>query len=160
MLALALLGSLRCLGCGPSDRDIAEARALYVAVPDGFVVRQEPLPGADRAPRLRQDVDLSLAVRREAAAGAAREGLPGITLDVEQVDAKGKSRRQWQVWIDTAGLAPGREIRTGHVLEGVDYAPGDGFRVEVRQNIPAPERVKYREWREPGAASAGSGQTS
>ena len=172
MLALVLLGSLGCLGCGPSDRDIAEAREQYLAVPDGFVVRQEPLTGAatapDREPRLRQDVELSLAVRRQAPDGEAREGLPGITLDVEQVDAEGKSRRHWRVWVDTAGLAPGREIRTGHVLEDVDYAPGDGFRVEVRHDVPEAERVKsiYREWGEwgewqdPGAASTESGQTS
>ena len=153
-LALALLASLRCLGCGPSDRDIADARALYVAVQDGFVVRQEPLPGAV----LRQDVELALAVRREASAGRATEGLPGITLDVEQVDAEGKSRRHWRVWVDTAGLQPGREIRTGQVLEDVDYAPGDGFRVEVRHNIPEAERVQfYREW---GEWKPGAGQTS
>lgn len=161
-LALVLLAA----GCGPSDRAIAKAREQYAASPDGFVVWQEPLPreplpgaatASDRGPRLRQDVELAMAVRRQASAGEATEGLPGITLDVEQVDAGGRSRRRWHVWVDTAGLAPGREIRTKEVLEVVDYAPGDSFRVEVRHDIPEAERVKfYREW---GEQEPGAGQT-
>ncbi len=160
LLGVGLMGLGLILACGPSAEGIAEARAQYVAALDGFVVRQEP-----SAPRLRQDVELALAVRRQAPprkwarrsrtwTGETPEGLPGITLDVEQVDAQGKSRRHWRVWVDTAGLEPGREIRTGHVLEDIDYAPGDGFRVEVRPNIPAAERVEYREWQEPGASTS------
>ena len=132
--------------CGPSTRDIADARALYGVALDGFVVRQEPGPV-----RLAQDVDLDLAVRREAS-GESPGGLPGITADVDQVDAAGRSRRHWRIWIDTAGLAPGGERRTGQVLEDVDYAPGDGFRIEVRRSVPAAERAQYAEW---GAATSG-----
>jgi hypothetical protein len=138
--------------CGPSARDIAEARAQYAIALDGFVVRQEPGPV-----QLAQDVDLDLTVRREPSEESP-EGLPGITVDVDQVDTAGRSRRHWRVWVETAGLAPGGELRTGQVLEDVDFAPGDGFRVEVRRSVPAAERARYSEWgAEWGAAATGSG---
>lgn len=169
----ALLGVVGLMGlgwmaCGPSARDIAEARARYVAALDGFVVRQEPVPGADpsAAPgvvqlsQLSQDVALDLVIRREPseppeAPEDSPAGLPGITLDVDQVDAAGKSRRHWRVWIDTAGLAPGEELRAAKELEDVDFAPGDGFRVEVRRSVPAAERAQYAEW---SAAATTSGR--
>lgn len=166
-LGLALLGTVGPVACGPSARDVAEARARYVAALDGFVVRQEPVVGADASPRLEQDVALALVVRREPLprswerrsriwTGEATEALPGITLDVDQVDAAGTSRRHWRVWVDTAGLAPGRELRTEQVLEDVDFVPGDGFQVEVRQDVPVSERAAYREW----GGSTGSGPIS
>jgi hypothetical protein len=155
---VALIGLL---ACGPSAEDIAEARARYVAALDGFVVRQEPVLGADpsgapRLEKLAQDVALDLIVRRgrHEPSEESPDGLPGITLDVDQVDAAGTSRRHWRVWIDTAGLAPGGELRAEQVLDGVDFAPGDGFRVEVRRSVPAAERANYAEWREPGAATS------
>lgn len=158
-LGLALLGAMGPVACGPSDRDIAEARTQYVAALDGFVVRQEPVAGtgtSSEPPRLEQDVELDLLVRREAAGDDSPEALPGITLDVDQVDAAGASRRHWRVWVDTGGLAPGRELRMEHVLEDVEYGPGDGFQVEMRQDVPAGERAAYREW----GGSTGSGPTS
>lgn len=154
-LGLALLTA-----CGPGAGEISEARALYSAELDGFSVRQEPIPGID-PPRLEQDVTLALTVRREAASGEAPGGLPGITLDVDQVDAAGKSRRHWRVWIETAGLEPGRELRVEPVLEEIDYTPGDGFRVEVRRSIPGAERAGYREYgNEPGAPATSGGPAS
>jgi hypothetical protein len=156
-LGLALLAALGPIACGPSARDIAEARARYVAALDGFVVRQEPVAGESSAPpRLKQDVELDLIVRRETDGDESPEALPGITLDLDQVDAAGTSRRHWRVWVETAGLAPGRELRMKHVLEDVEYGPGDGFRVEMRQDVPAGERAAYREW----GGSTGSGPTS
>ena len=161
---LGLLGLVLVLtaGCGPSEREIAAARARHTAAADGFVVRQEPAAGGG----LEQQVELGLVVRRED--GEDREGsegepLPGVTLDVDQVDATGKSKRHWRIWADTAGLQPGGEVRSVHVLEDVDYAPGDGFRVEVRQEIPEAERAEYREWAgewAEDASTTGSGPTS
>ena len=155
---LGAVGLMIFLACGPSAEDIALARAQYVAALDGFVVRQEPVPAAEpsAAPRLEQDVTLDLAVRREPSEQRS-EGLRGITLDVDQVDAAGGSRRHWRVWVDTAALAPGRELRAGQVLEDVDYAPGDGFRVEVRRSVPAAERAQYAEW---NAAATNRGPAS
>lgn len=158
-LGLALLAAVGPIACGMSARDVAEARTWYVAALDGFVVRQEPVPGAGESaesPRLEQDVELDLTIRRETAGDGSPDALPGITLDVDQVDAAGASRRHWRVWVGTAGLAPGRELRTEHVLEDVEYVPGDGFRIEMRQDVPASERAEYREW----GGSTGSGPTS
>lgn len=154
-LALAFFGLLGLgltTGCGPSEREIAAARAGHAAAVDGFVVRQEPVAGGG----LEQEVELGLLVQRE---GSEGEPLPGVTLDVDQVDATGKSKRHWRLWADTAGLQPGGEVRSVHVLEDVDYAPGDGFRVEVRQEVPEAERAEYREWAE-DAATTSSGPTS
>lgn len=157
---LGLLGLVLALtiGCGPSERDIAAARARHVAAADGFVVRQEPVAGGG----LEQEVELGLIVQREEGddrKDSEGEPLPGVTLDVDQVDATGKSKRHWRLWAETAGLQPGGEVRSVHVLEDVDYAPGDGFRVEVRQEIPEAERAEYREWAE-DAATTSSGPTS
>jgi hypothetical protein len=145
MAVLGILGGLlgTILGCGPSAQEIAAARTRYVAAPDGFVVRQEPVAGGG----LTQDVDLGLTLRRAAESDDADgEALPGVTVDVDQVDAAGKSKRSWRVWVDTAGLAPGGELRKVQMLEHVDFVPGDGFRIEVRQTIPEVDRAAYREW--------------
>lgn len=144
-ILLALIGALLLGACGPSERDLAAARGRYAATVDGFVVRQEPLPGPGPAapPRLQQDVDLGLAIRHDASEELPR--LPGITLEVAQVDAAGRDKRRWRVWIDAPGLAPGEELRRIHVLKDVEYTPGDGFRAEVRQSIPEAERSDYRE---------------
>lgn len=154
-IVLALAGALILAACGASEQDVLEARARYAATVDGYVVRQQPLPAEGGGPvvgpavpeaarpRLDQDVELGLAVRHDLPAEEPR--LRGITLDVAQVDAAGRPKRSWRVWADTAGLEPGREARSVHVLNDVDYAPGDGFRVEVRQRIPEAERPDYRE---------------
>lgn len=150
-IVLALAGALILAACGASEKDVLEARARYGATVDGYVVRQQPLPAEGGGPavseaappRLDQDVELGLAVRHDLPAEEPR--LRGITLEVAQVDAAGRPKRGWRVWVDTTGLEPGREARSVHVLNDVDYAPGDGFRVEVRQRIPEAERPEYRE---------------
>lgn len=143
-IVLALTGALLLAACGPSEQDVLEARARYAAAVDGYMVRQQPLPAqGEGALKLDQDVELGLAVRHDVPEGEPRLG--GLTLDVAQVDAAGRPKREWRVWVDTAGLEPGREVRTVHVLNDVEYAPGDGFRVEVRQTIPEAERPDYRE---------------
>ena len=148
-IVLALAGALLLAACGASEQDVLEARARYAAAVDGYVVRQQPLPaqgGEANHPdpiRLDQDVELGLTVRHDLPAEEPR--LRGLTLDVAQVDAAGRTKRGWRVWVDTAGLEPGREARSVHVLNDVEYAPGDGFRVEVRQSIPEAERPDYRE---------------
>lgn len=142
-IVLALAGALILAACGASEKDVLEARMRYAAAVDGYVVRQQPLQRGTELDQLDQDVELGLAVHHDLPAGEPR--LQGITLDVAQVDAAGRPKRGWRVWVDTAGLEPGREARTVHVLNDVDYAPGDGFRVEVRPTIPEAERPDYRE---------------
>lgn len=148
---VGFLGLAGLLACGPGAEDIAAARMRYGVALDGFVVRQEPVLAADpsgtpRLVQLSQDIALDLTVRREPSGEKISDGLPGVTVDVDQVDSGGRSRRHWRVRVETAGLAPGGERRTEQVLEGVDYAPGDGFRAEVRRSVPAGERAQYSEW--------------
>jgi hypothetical protein len=117
-------------GCTSELERATELRSGYEAELDGFTVLQQP--GA--AGRVDQDVELRLRVRHQG------DGeLPGITLDVVQTDAARRDKRRWRVWVESgAGEATRR-------LEDVEYHPGDGFRVEVRQPVPEAERGEYRE---------------
>ncbi|MCM2270064.1 MAG: hypothetical protein NDJ75_08175, partial [Thermoanaerobaculia bacterium] len=99
----------------------------------GFLVRDEP--GAER-PRILLDVTVR---------GEARPPLPGITLDVSMADGGGREKARRLVWVDTSALGPGGE-QTTLTLEGLEFAPGDGFWVEVRTPVPAAERGDYREF--------------
>lgn len=117
-------------GCTSELERVTELRSRYEAELDGFTVLQEP--GA--AGQLEQDVELRLRVHHE-----GEEELPGITLDVVQTDAARRDKRRWRVWVE-----PGAGETTRR-LEDVEYRPGDGFRVEVRQRVPETERGEYRE---------------
>ncbi len=120
-------------GCTSELERATELRSRYEAELDGFTVFQEP----DGAGQVDQDVELRLRVRREGRQG--EEELPGITLDVVQTDAAGRDKRRWRVWVESG---TGETTRR---LEDVEYQPGDGFRVEVRQPVPEAERGEYRE---------------
>ena len=130
LLPVAVLGGIVFAGCTSELERATELRSRYEAALDGFVVRQEP--GA--AGRLDQDVELRLRVRHQ-----GEEELPGITLDVVQTDAAGRDKRRWRVWVESGAG------ETTRLLEDVEYRPGDGFRVEVRQRVPEAERGEYRE---------------
>lgn len=74
------------------------------------------------------------------------EYLAGVTLDVFQVDAEEREKDRRHIWVDTSDLLRGGGTQVTHVLEDVDYEPGDGFYVEVRTPIPPDERAEYREF--------------
>ena len=92
---------------------------------------------------VRQDVLLDIVVRHR-----SDDRLPGLTLDVEQVDAAEQPKASYRVYLDTSTLGPGSERAVSHRLEDVDVTTGDGFHVEVRQAIPPEERSEYREFSE------------
>lgn len=175
--ALCLLAFAACAGEpeDPAER-IAEARAGYTAKLNGYTVDQVPLAGAeppaleaaaepdaeaavgeDEAGELaetaeaetlaevplRQDVILDILVSR-----SGHEALPGITVDVTQVDPQEEEKATWKVYLDTSGLPRGPGTQMVHRLEDVDYVDGDGFFVEVRTPVPAAERGEYREFQE------------
>ncbi|HVS00947.1 MAG TPA: hypothetical protein VMW27_30280 [Thermoanaerobaculia bacterium] len=117
-------------GCTSELERATESRSRYEAALDGFTVLQQPDPTG----RLDQDVEIRLRVHHRGG-----EELPGITVDVVQTDAARQDKRRWQVWVES-----GAEETTRR-LEDVDYRPGDGFRVEVRQPVPEAERGEYRE---------------
>jgi len=178
-LVLSALGTLVLAGCpgepeDPAER-IAEARSGYSAELNGYTVDQVPLAGAEppaietgadadaeaavgesdelaedaeterlaEVP-LRQDVILDILVSRR-----GHDALPGITVDVSQVDAQENEKASWKAYIDTSDLPRGPGAQMVHRLEDVDYEEGDGFFVEVRHPVPAAERGEYREFQEP-----------
>lgn len=146
MLLLLLLPTLA--GCVSEEEKAAALRSQYEATLSGFTVVQEPQVAAGPGvPALDQDVVLDLVVSRgEGEPGFGDGGLPGLTVDVTQLDAVGRAKRRWRVWVATAGLAQGGEDETQAELEDVDYRPGDRFRVEVRGEVPPAERGEYREF--------------
>jgi hypothetical protein len=136
--ALATLLAATLAACaGDPALDVERRRAAYDATVTGFLVREEP----DAA---RPKILLDVTVR-----GDARPPLPGITVDVTMVDGARSEKARRRVWIDTSALGPGGE-QTTLVLEDLDFAPGDGFWVEVRTPVPPAERGEYREFAEAG----------
>lgn len=89
-----------------------------------------------------QDVLLDLVVRNDNVRGS----LPGLTLDVTQVDAAGTEKAHWRAWIDTSGIERGPGEQLTHELEDVEFAEGDTFQVEVRNSVPPGERGEYQEF--------------
>lgn len=129
--ALLLTSTLAC--AGDPAREVAARRAKYTAQLAGFVVRDEP---GRAKPQVVLDVLVS---------GGSKPPLPGLTLDVSMAGADGKEKLVRRVWVETATVGAGGEQKTV-TLDDVDYQPGDGFWVEVRQAIPAAERGEYREF--------------
>jgi hypothetical protein len=123
---------------GDSSRAIELRRAKYTATLSGFVVKDEP-------GRAKPQIVLDVLVQ-----GGSKPPLPGLTLDVSMAGADGKEKLVRRVWVDTATVGTSGEQKTV-VFDDIDYAPGDGFFVEVRNAIPAAERAQYREFQGGGA---------
>lgn len=88
------------------------------------------------------DVVLDILVRNDGG-----DKLPGITVDVNQVDPAEKDKGHWRIWVDTSSLEPRSPgIQVSHVLPDIDYEEGDGFTVEVRSPVAAAERGEYQEF--------------
>ena len=116
-----------------------------VAGEEGALAGDEE-PAAEAAPVVRQDVVLDIVITHR-----GDETLPGLTLDVTQADVEGREKTSYRIWVDTSNIPAGSRGAIAHRLEDVDYAPGDGFHVEVRQAIPPEQRGEYRELDEAGA---------
>jgi hypothetical protein len=131
-LAVGAVAALAAAACGDPAQEIEQRRAAYEASLAGFLVRDDP--AAERP-----TIVLDVLVR-----GAARPPLAGLTLDVSMADAAGREKAHRRAWVDLAGVGPGG-VQTAVTLEGLEYAPGDGFWVEVRSPVPPAERGEYRE---------------
>jgi hypothetical protein len=77
---------------------------------------------------------------------AGEEQLPGLTLDIQHLDAERRSKDRCTFWVETATLARGESTQVTHTLENVAWETGDGYTVEVRKSIPSAERSGYREF--------------
>jgi hypothetical protein len=149
--ALAVAATLAaCAPQSPEDR-VTALRAEYEAELNSFQVVEQPVQPApatapvDEAADVRQDVLLDIVIHNR-----SDERLPGLTLDVEQVDAQREPKTSYRIYVDTANIAPGSRAAVAHRLEDVDYALDDAFHVEVRQAIPPEQREEYRELSEAG----------
>jgi len=148
-LAVALAAAAACAPDSPEDR-IAALRSRYTASLNSFAVEQTPLEPAAEAPAdtplldpipTRDDVMLDVLVQRR-----SDEPLPGLTLDVTQVDGERREKRHYRIWIDVSQITKGRGQSVSHRLPDVDFEEGDGFHVEVRHPVPPEERGEYREF--------------
>jgi hypothetical protein len=128
---MAALAAAAC--AGDPVQEVERRRAAYEAELTGFLVRDDP--AAERP-----TIVLDVLVR-----GEAKPPLAGLTLDISMADAAGREKARRRAWVDTRGIGPGG-VQTAVTLEGLEYATGDGFWVEVRSPIPAAERGEYREF--------------
>lgn len=173
LTAVTVVTLTACAAQTPEER-VAALRADYQVSLNSFQVLEEPVERATaaademgdeagetaegvRVPALpeateeattppvdvRQDVLLDIVVRNR-----SDDRLPGLTLDVEQVDAAEQPKATYRVYLDTSTIGPGAERALSHRLEDVDFTTGDGFHVEVRQAILPEQRSDYREFSE------------
>jgi hypothetical protein len=99
-------------------------------------------------PAVRTEVVLDLRIAVRGKTELAR--LPGLTLDVVQIDSDHRPKKRSAVWVDTDGVTPEQAADLKHVLRDVEWATGDTFTVEVRTPVPPSERSEYREFAAPG----------
>jgi len=154
----------------------AQLRSRFVANLNGWIVREPPAPEATVAEGetdgemteadategdMEAEVGEAVMVEMEEAPAVAQtrdilldieiyhtndETMAGITVEVTHADEGQREKAHHLVWLDTAGIVKGQHIQVNHVLEGVDFMPGDMFHVEVRYPVPAAERGDYREF--------------
>lgn len=76
--------------------------------------------------------------------------LPGITVDVDLVDAGGTIKDTYHEWVETSGFRSGDERQVELQLEADEFEDGDQFSVEWEAFVPAEDRGEYREFAEAG----------
>ncbi len=162
-LAMALVG---CAEKSPEER-LNEIRSRYSARLNGFYVEETPLVTEETAGGEAEMAEVEAAGEEEAVASEvpvlqrahldilvqhdSLEKLPGITVDISMADAQGNEKGHWRLWLDTSKIERANPTQFSHVLEGIDYAPDDGFYVEVRHPVPPEEQAAYREYELGGA---------
>ena len=77
---------------------------------------------------------------------AANQTVPGVTIDIEHLDAGRGTKDRTTFWVDASQLAGSGPARIQHVLENVAWQTGDTYAVSVRSPIPDAERADYREF--------------
>lgn len=133
------------LGDDVEDAEMAE-EAAEEAMDEADVMADEEMVEEEVVEEVltRQDVLLDIVVRKT----GSTEQLPGLTLDVYQVDADQADKATFRIYVDTSRLNKGGRKAVTHVLEDVDYEEGDGFAVEVRHPVPPELYPEYQEFEE------------
>ncbi len=112
-IAVLLVGAL---GCGPrltAEEKVELLRSQYTASLESLTVKQDPMvagaaDGGDdgvadsAAPVVRTDAILDIVVSTD-----GEEQLPGLTLDIEHLDADRRAKDRSTFWVETAALARG-----------------------------------------------------
>jgi hypothetical protein len=172
VLVAACAAALSIAGCSrPSGDDRIESlRSQYDVRLTSFAVDDQPAPpeaaaeaetGATEAPDgepggealeapvpTRTQVVLDILVTTE-----ADEGLPGLSVELEQVGADGAVKMERTLWLDVSRVVRGSGQQITQVVEDVDYQEGDAFAVSIRSPVPPGERAAYPEF---GAAAPGT----
>jgi hypothetical protein len=169
LAALVLLAALG--GCSQKSplEQMIENRSRYSAELNGFFVEETPIVveatgeempaegefAAEEGDEMEMPTDLdfgtSPAVDQRAQLDIllkhdSFEKLPGITVDITQVDAGMNQKGRWLLWLDTANVERANPTQYSHVIEDLEYVEGDAFSVEVRHPIPEGERGDYKEF--------------
>ena len=86
----------------------------------------------------------------------ADDGLPGLTVEVEQVGADGSVKMERTLWLDVSQVSRGSGAQITELIEDVDYQDGDAFAVSIRSPVPPADRGAYREFGNVGSEAAES----
>ena len=113
-----------------------EPEAEAATTDDAEELAEEPMPV-----EIVQNAHLDILVKHD-----SFEKLPGVTVDIVQVDGDLNEKGRWLLWVDTSNVERANPTQYSHVLEDIDYVEGDGFTVEVRHPVPEAERGDYREF--------------
>ena len=168
LLAFPVLVCVLVMACGPeltSEEKVEAQRAEYTAELTSWTVTQDPTVGdsadeeeadaeAERVADLETPEDAATPVSTEVLLDIfvftdGEGSLPGLTVDLTQVDAEMAEKARRTLWIDTSSVRKGSGVQISHLLSDVDYAPGDMFHVEIRASVPPQERSAYREFDTP-----------
>lgn len=87
------------------------------------------------------DIFLDLIVRFD-----GEEPLPGITLDVSQVNAAGEDKNSWRHFLEIPTIIKSETKQVSFTLEDVLFEEGDQFSVVLAKSVDPAERGEYREF--------------
>lgn len=135
----------------PLEGDLAAAQPGEEAAPAEAAAPAAPDDAAAAVPEAVPTVTqlvLDILVTTE-----ADEGLPGLTVELEQVGQDGKVKMQRALWLDVSQVRRGSGAQITHVVEDVEYQEGDAFAVSIRSPVPPAERAAYSEF---GGAVSGA----
>lgn len=181
-IALLALVAVACGKPMSPEEKVSDLRSKYAAELNGFVVHSVPVEGMESSDMAGEAPDQDAGAMSDQssaeapdgmAAGASdeaavptrqdaildilvsttsKEHLPGLTVDIEQVDAQKNPKGHWRAYLDTSDVLRGPGTQISYTVEGVNYVDGDGFSVEVRHPVPPAERSEYKEFQESGSA--------
>ncbi len=74
------------------------------------------------------------------------EPLPGITVEVYQMDKNKQKKREFKIYLPTEDLLPNISKQITYELKDIELEDGDGFAVEIISPVPPEQRGEYKEF--------------